>query len=114
MTVDPPPVPDGPPIPEVVYSPAEATAWIRTMAPGALVRAARRHPKRFPSVKPGRDRGFTGRNILAILAGLEGESEDIPGVGRPRRATPTRTAEPGVTPILKAAPERALGGRKSA
>lgn len=87
MTADLPPLPDAPPIPGVIYTPQEATAWIRTMTPEALVKASRVDPERFPRTQPGREVGFSGEDILAIVAATSNARpvKKRPTFGRPSR-----------------------------
>lgn len=114
MPAELPPLPDGPPIADVVYTPAEAVAWIRTMTPGALKRAAERDPKKFPSTKPGRNRGFSGADIVRIVAGCERSSAEEASRRSDRRTTGTVTdLRPG-NPGLKPDASRARKGRRAA
>jgi hypothetical protein len=105
------PPPSAPPVPEVVYTPEEAVAWIRTMTPGALVKAANRDPKRFPSTKPGRDIGFSGKDIVAIVAASGRVPEETPAAPAPsrrgRRTSSGLSIAPSGAPLLKADPGRA-------
>ena len=114
MTADLPPQPDGPPIPEVIYTPEEAVAWIRTMTPEALVKASREKPDRFPRSKPGREVGFSGDNILTIIAGLKAAQPKLA-----RSTTRRRSSQGSVTELpqnrqrLTAKPEAARRRRKA-
>lgn len=116
MTAELPPAPDGPPIPGVVYPPREAVAWIRTMTPEALVKASRRDPERFPSTKPGREVGFSGVDILAIIANTARTPTGKPVARKPRRRTPVAdepTRAPSSVTQLVARPDQALRRRAS-
>lgn len=94
-----PPLPDGPPIPDVIYTPEEAIAWIRTMTTDGLVTAARRDPERFPSRKTGRWVGFSGEDILAIIAATK-RTPTAPAEKPPMRRTRRRVSAPAAAPEL--------------
>jgi hypothetical protein len=117
MTVELPPLPLGPPIPEVVYSPEEALAWLRTTTAGALRKSAQLG--RIPHTRVGRSReiGLSGKNILEILAAGEREVDATSRAGTRRSSPRPRAAQSNVTQFLKAEPGRARKahrGRKSA
>lgn len=109
------PMPAGPPNPDVIYPAREAVAWIRTMTPGALVKAAKRDPKRFPSTKPGKEVGFSGRDIVAITEGFAREAKAQSQSQRvgPHAVRP-QTPQPSTVTHLRAQPGRARKTKKSA
>lgn len=103
MTVDLPPQPDGPPIPEAVYPPEEAVAWLRTTTPGALRKSA--SLGLIPHTRVGRSReiGFSGADITAIA---EAGFRDVKVSGSPRASGRRGRRTTDVMPELPPGVER--------